>query len=651
MQKGDIDLYLTAFLTIISMELILRGSTIGLLTPEYNLLEFLIIILLSSAVAALLYLIKVFFAENTGRRVYAVLVFTIGFYYGAQIVYYSVFGTFFTAYSIIYGGVQVFQFHDVVIENIIDEKINIFMLIAIGIPMIALACKKFFKKNKRQTKYYVIIMLLIAISTVTASATLISIENDNPKSPYQKMYGIAEIEDYVETCGLIGASAIDTYRLIFGFSPKIFADEKTVEPERGDNIIENVNFSMLAKKEQDETIKSIHQFFASNEPTKENDKTGIFEGKNLIFITAESFTDFAVDEKYTPTLYKMQQEGYSFSKYYNPIWGVSTIDGEYVNLQSLVPKAGVWSMKESAENYLPFTLGNQFKALGYDSKAYHNHSVYYYERDLSHPNLGYEFKGQGREYFFENIWPESDLEMVDKTTDDFLTKDKHGKIRPFHIYYLTVSGHMNYNFPGNDIAMKNKALVDDMVLSDACKAYMATQIEFDKAMELLLERLDEAEVLEDTVIAIAGDHYPYGLTLDQISEYKGHKVDKEYELFESQFIIWTPGLKAEKIDKVCSNMDILPTLSNLFGIEYDSRLLAGKDIFSDAEGFVVFKDKNWISERGKRSELEGVDDKYVSRMDKKAANMFTYSTLILDNDYYSYIEKYLNENLQRKQAE
>ncbi len=625
------------------MELLLRASTVGLLITKFNLFEYATIVLFTTAIAGALYFIKVIFSPKAGKVIYGLLMFIIGFYYGAQIVYYSVFGTFFTAYSVVNGGVQAFEFYEVVLTNLWDEKISIALLIAVGLFLIIFTCKKCFNKAEKYNdnkRYYIIICMLLIISTTIGSISMISIENENPKSSYQKVYVTGEIKGYVESCGLLTASVIDTYRYVFGFEPKLQVSEEVVEVQQGDNIIDDIDFNALIAAEQNETIKTMHQYFGSQTPTKTNEKTGIFEGKNLIFITAESFTDFAVNEKYTPTLYKMKQEGYTFSNYYNPIWGVSTIDGEYVNLQGLVPKPGVWSMKESAQNSLPLTLGNQFSAIGYETKAYHNHSVYYYNRDISHPNLGYDFKGQGREYSFENIWPESDVEMVDKTTSDFLNAGDDGNIEPFHVYYLTVSGHLNYNFYGNVIAMRNKELVADMELSDACKAYMATQIEFDKAMELLIERLDEAGVLEDTVIAIAGDHYPYGLTTKEISEFKGHNVDEEYEMFESEFIIWTPNMKAENIDKVGSNIDILPTLSNLFGLEYDSRLLMGKDLFSDSEGFVVFKDKNWISDRGTRSELEAAEaTDYIAMMDKRARDMFNYSALILDHNYYSYFSK------------
>ena len=84
-------------------------------------------------------------------------------------------------------------------------------------------------------------------------------------------------------------------------------------------------------------------------------------------------------------------------------------------------------------------------------------------------------------------------------------------------------------------------------------------------------------------------------------------------------------------------MDVLPTMLNLFGIDYDSRLLMGKDILSTSDCLVVFKDKNWISSKGTRSQLEEHALEYVRQVDKHVSNMFNYSALILDKDYYSIV--------------
>ena len=188
------------------------------------------------------------------------------------------------------------------------------------------------------------------------------------------------------------------------------------------------------------------------------------------------------------------------------------------------------------------------------------------------------------------------------------------------------------------MAAKNQNMVQDLQMSEPCRAYMACNIEFDKSMELLLERLGEAGQLDNTVIAIAGDHYPYGLKEDAISEFKGHRVDRTYEIYENTFILWTPGMKPEKVDKVACNMDILPTLLNMFGFDYDSRLLMGSDIFCDREGLVVFQDKNWITDRGSRNSIIDSDDEYALEIDKKVGMMVNSSVLILDKDYYRHLQ-------------
>lgn len=631
------------FVSLILFQIMFSNFTMGFNPTPYWGAEMAIVGLVSLSVASLIFFVRIALPGKAGKIGYGIIMGATTVLFAAQEVYYALFGTFFTVYSMI-NSAQITEFMDVIFINMWEQKIPLALFFALGIIEIVRGVKKDFAyadEERRKKKVTMLITAVLCVSTFLGSVLTGSVKSEDPMSPYQNLYGTGEIQGSVRCCGLLGAMGIDFWKLVLGWEPKIEAGEPYVETDSEDNVIEDLDFVRLAEEEENETISTMHEYFGSVEPTEKNEKTGIFEGKNLILITGESFTDFAVDPEYTPTLYKLQTEGYTFSNFYNPLWGVSTLDGEYVNLEGLIPKPGVWSMKESSNNDLPFTLAHQMRKLGYAAKAYHNHSIYYYQRDKSHPNLGYDFKGQGREYSFTDSWPESDLEMIDQTTPDYLTPDENGEIQPFHIYYLTVSGHLEYNFYDDDMAVKNRDAVEDMDMSDACKAYMAANIELDKAMELLLERLEEAGELDNTVIALAGDHYPYGLSSSEISEFRGHQIDETYELYKSTFILWTPGMEPETVDKLSSNMDILPTLSNMFGLEYDSRLLMGRDIFSDSEGFVVFKDKSWISERGTRDDLLEEDEEYTSRVDKKVADMFNYSALILDENYYSYLSPYI----------
>jgi phosphoglycerol transferase MdoB-like AlkP superfamily enzyme len=453
---------------------------------------------------------------------------------------------------------------------------------------------------------------------------------------------------------------LDTQRLISGWTPVIESvnpyepagpshdpndpsdpkgpgDELVEEPVVEYNILD-IDFDKLIGQEEDQEIRDMHEYFKCVPPTKKNEYTGKFKDYNLIFITAEAFSSYAVHKDITPTLYKMVNEGYQFTDFYVPLWDVSTSDGEYVAMTGLIPKSGVWSFYHSSKIDLPFVMGRQFKKLGYNTLAYHNHTYDYYRRDLSHPNLGYDYKGVGNGLDMVSQWPRSDLEMMELTIAEFIDKE------PFHVYYLTVSGHLEYNFIGNAMAIKNRDKVDHLDYSTAAKAYYATQIELDRALEHLLGQLEEAGIADRTLIALSADHYPYGLDDKVVNELVGHEVEKNFEIHKNTFILYSKGMEPVVVDKPASALDIVPTLSNLLGLDYDSRLLMGRDIFSDSEPLVIFRNHSFITDKGRYNAVtkefvanDGaeVDQEYIDYISDIVKSKFHYSTKILDTDYYS----------------
>lgn len=610
------------FVLTVIFEIILRAWTFGTVLGGFSGKGFLIAVLMSAFFACIFDVLMGILGQKHPAAVKKITIGLVVFWmliYSAQLVYYDIFRTFFSIYSMANGG-QVLEFIDIIIVTIFDKIVPILLNFAAAAGAVYFILRQKPRKwNKKMYRGGAVLLCFCLIS----SALLTELGDTGMGTPYEYFHRTNEIKGCVKSFGLLTASVLDFKRMAFGFN----------------------------EMPQNEAVEAMNEYFGEGDvaagagtesgaaDSKTNEMTGIFKGKNLIYITAESFTDLAIDKEHTPTLYKMNKEGLSFTDFYTPVWGVSTLDGEYVNCTGLIPKAGVWSMTEAADNDLPFTLGNQFRRLGYVTKAYHNHRIDYYHRDKSHPNLGYDFDGQGGSYDFGDSWPESDLEMINQTTPDFLTADKDGEIAPFHVYYLTVSGHLEYSFKLQDMAAKHEKDTEDLNLSEGPRAYKAANMELDLAMELLIERLDEAGVLEDTVIVIAGDHYPYALSNKEISELRGHKISEPYEKFKSTAIIWTPDMEPMTIEKTASNLDLLPTVSNLFGLDYDSRLLMGSDIFSDQPGLVVFEDKDWITDRGTRRELASSkaasDIQYVKEIDSRVADMFKYSAWILDYDYYS----------------
>lgn len=397
-------------------------------------------------------------------------------------------------------------------------------------------------------------------------------------------------------------------------------------------------------------------------PTNSNEYTGRFEGYNLIYLTAEGFSTYAINQELTPTLYRLTNSGFVFENYYVPLWQTSTSDGEYINCTGLIPD-GQFSMNKSASKDMAFTLPKFFAKENVPCLAYHNNSLSYYSRHLSHPNLGYDFKAcklgklsqseWGDKIFpmeNPNAWPASDLEMMVGTVPEYLENER------FHVYYMTVSGHMNYNFSGNSMSHKNKDAVSGLEMSENAQAYIACQIELDKALAYLLEQLEAAGKLEKTVICLSADHYPYGMTTEQYEELAGKSLKDGLDLFRNSLILWNSEMEEEPVPvkKVCGSMDILPTLLNLFGFEYDSRMYAGRDIFSDEEGMVIFNDRSFVTdsvvykrgadpiwiqgEDGSDIVPEEEKEAYLKAKKQEVKDRYQFSAYVLREDYYRDVE-------------
>ncbi len=629
------------------------------------------LVLFSLSFGLILNFISTLFNKKINRIISIFFVIFLCFTVTVQFIYYELFYTPMVLYSVTGAG-QVLEFADMVFEAIIN---NFAVLILLFAPVFSILFGKAKGLEYKNTVFKQKIITILSIVLVNVFMLMsLSLGGKDVNSDYDIYYGTNVPDLVINRFGILKVMQKDLGNIIFKNATtassttdlnKYIDDEDTLpdnniqddfcniidEPNKDDDEVEkidtspnimDIDFNKLIESETDENIIAMHKYFSSVEPTNKNEYTGIFKDYNLILITAEGFSHLALDKELTPTLYKMANESFVFNNFYNPIWGVSTSDGEYVACQGLIPKSGVWSFYTSGENYLPFAMGNQFKKLGYSTRAYHNHYFDYYRRDVSHPNLGYDYKGLGNGLEVKETWPESDLEMIDLTVPEYINDEK------FHTYYMTVSGHKNYTFYGNYIAGKNKELVEHLEASEPVKAYLACNIELDRAMETLIRQLEEKGIADKTVIAISADHYPYGLEKEEIDELSGHEVENNFELYKSSFILWTKGRETVIVDKPCSSLDIIPTLSNLFGLEYDSRLLMGKDIFSTSDPLVVFSNRSFITDKAMYNSVtkevtnltdNPIDEDYIKNINKEVSGKFVFSAEILDRDYYSQVFK------------
>lgn len=474
--------------------------------------------------------------------------------------------------------------------------------------------------------------------------------------------------------GLNMGLALDTLRgsaqeeaaMEFVVEPMHTLAPETTEPPQEETVVYEDNafdldYAALAETETNYYISQLHSYVATLTPTKQNAYTGLFAGKNLIFITAEAFCAEVIDPELTPTLYRLANEGIRFEDYYQPLWGGSTSTGEFSHFTGLVAASSTDSNKEAQQQDMFLTMGNQLAAQGYSSAAFHGHYANFYDRNKTHPAMGYDyFMGIGsglEEGVNSKNWPESDLEVMEFTLDMYIDK------QPFNVYYMTISGHCGYNPESNDMARKNYDRVAHLECSEKLKGYFACQLELEDALTYLVEQLEAAGIADDTVIVLGTDHYPYGLQLgttwgndkDYLAELYGYRATNNAQRDHSALIIWSGCIEDMDIvvEEPVYSLDILPTLSNLFGLEFDSRLLPGRDVFSEAEPLVLWYDYSWLTEKGFYNANTGefipsdpnepVDESYIDYMDSVITNKINFCRGVQKYDYYDYIVPLLAE--------
>ena len=425
----------------------------------------------------------------------------------------------------------------------------------------------------------------------------------------------------------------------------------TPTPAREPQVME-IDFTSLSQKGG--KIATLAQYCANVEPTYTNAMTGKFKGKNLIMITAEAFTAEAIDPELTPTLYRLATKGIQFTDSYVPATA-GTTGGEFSHIFGLLPTSGGKSVTNMIDNGCTyFTMGQRLNAEGYYGQAFHNNDYKYYSRNKTHNKLGYSqgFMGiyNGMEKWVNyHQWPESDYDMFVGTCPLYLTQDH------FNIYYMSVSGHSGYTRAGNAMSKKHwdETASLDGKYSEPVRAYKACNMDLDQGLKYLVDRLEECGKADDTVICIVADHFPYGLDPDaslgnmpKLSELYGYEVKNYVQRDHNRIIIWSGCLEKEDpivVDTPTSSIDILPTLMNLFGIKYDSRLLPGRDVFSDSMPLAFNLNYDWKTDLGTYYSSKGefvpkdantqIPDGYVQQVKTIVSNKIKYCKNMLGTDF------------------
>ena len=634
---------LTAFaywlFAVVFFETLLHAAVFGEFAPRFAL-----VIGFSAPIAGILTLLTGFLPKKVSFPLSILLTLVLILLYGSQIVYNAVFGSLYSLAMMTLGGDALGAFWK---ETFLTMMEHILPLLMLFVPLIVLILLRVFASFAfdRSNKYCRIALAVVAVLVQAATVACLLIGGTGYFTNHYFYNSIDTTTDQAtDRFGLLTAMRLElTVRE--GEENSYYTEEQPeeiVEEVVEYNVLE-IDFDHLNTLTENKKQIAINDYCKSLTGTNKNEYTGMLSDYNLILLCAESFSTAAIDPVLTPTLYRLANEGIIFNNYYNT-YPNTTTDGEYSLCFGLFPDTArgksASSFYASRGSYEPFTLGNIFlEQKGIQSYGYHNYYGSYYGRNQSHPNIGYQMKFAGKGMKFSNAWPASDLEMMEQSIDDYLGQEQ------FHAYYMTFSGHYKYDRYINGIAELNWDLVKDLEYSDPAKAFLSCNIELDKSLQYLMERLEAEGVADKTAIVLAGDHFPYGLTDEQYSELIGYEIDK-FSKFKSTLIFWVGGLEENiVVDEYCCNVDVLPTILNLWGFDYDSRMLAGTDVFSDGEHVAIlidksfYTDKVWLNASSGEIKYLVPEDQlppgYVDNMIQSIKTKFTISSDILTTAYYN----------------
>lgn len=528
------------------------------------------------------------------------------------------------------------------------------MIVFIPVILFTLYSLLTYRKDKTKRNYLNLIIPTV-LALILHGVGLMSLNWFNQETlpiKVNELYNNPYIPDLsLNQLGLSRFIIRDTWNMFFGTKEieeviEIIPEEIIVISEPSyERIIDDTAWIEKMNNESNETIRVIDEYLMNRPITPKNEYTGIFKDKNLVYIMVEAFDFMAIDEQLTPTLYKLTQDGFYFDHFFSPQYSCATGESEFIGLISIVPRTGICSPNTYLDNTYKTSLFNLFNEAGYFSSSYHNYSDKFYERTVMHQKLGSSYFYNNDDLDIKTLkgWP-SDVNLMEEAFKIYGEKEQ------FFSFIITSSTHFPYDIDstlGNRYLDEITALYPDLPLN--VQRYKSKAIELDKSIETLINLLDSQGILEDTVLILYGDHFPLKTDKQVFLDY-GDPYNNRARGFNINIlpmIIYNSEVKGERSSTVSSTFDLVPTIANLFDLNYDPRLYFGVDMFDvNQERVVPYASLSWNNELGAYSVSSAkfypfdanntLTSDEISRISKIIKQNSDISYRILKNDYFSY---------------
>ena len=481
---------------------------------------------------------------------------------------------------------------------------------------------------------------------------------------------------------IISLSSLEISRFVKQWNREYIVMRFGIYMYQGNDIIASIQPKISAMFGYDDAKKEFNEYYKDRKDEQDysNEYTNIFEGRNVIVIHAESMQDIALNrtfngEEVTPNLNRLIDEGLFFTNFYSQVSVGTSSDTELTFNTSLMPtQNGTAFVSYFDRTYI--ATPSLMKEKGYYTFSMHANNADFWNRRAMHESLGYD-KFYSKETYDVDKENVIGLGLSDK---EFFAQsvEKIKKISEEHEKYygllITLTNHTPFSdtdkYGEFAVTMKTTITNEDGTTEEIEAPYLEgtklgnyfKSVHYaDAALGEFFQAMDEAGLLDNTVVILYGDHdarlprsdYNLMNNYDPVTDSVKSKDDETYEEYDSfdyeldrkvPLLIWTKDGKVKgKVDYTMGMYDVMPTIGNMLG--FYNKYALGHDIFETKENnIVVFPNGNWITDKMYYNSQKGeykllkdeiIDEDYISKNNEYAEKLLDVSNKAIVFDLFN----------------
>lgn len=606
-------------------------------------------------------------AKSVIRKIItAIIIFAAGAYSCAQLGFYNFLGVYMSFQTSSQLGAVV----DYIRDFILSFKLIYFLTLIpfalyIG-PIIIFRKKTTTKLNLKISSIITVIVLTLSILLYYGSIKLNVFQNKFQSVSNENLFLSASNPSLtIEQYGAVGFCFLDIKAMLF---PVVIEESYEINQEHKQTfneysrIIDDTAWLEIISEETNSTNNSLNKYFISREITDKNEYTGLFQDKNLIVIMMESVNDIFLDPDYYPNFNKLVSEGWYWENNYSPRNSCATMNNEFSGMTSLYSIYNTCTASKYKKNSYYQSMFNLFNNEDYVTFSPHDYTQAYYPRKTIHTNMGskeyYGVEKLGIKYSNEYINWANDDEFLEKVLN--IIDKKTSNNENFMTWLTTVSSHQPYSTSSIQ-GDKYYSMTKGTKYPTDVRRYMSKLKILDNGLGILLSGLEARGILDDTVIVLYGDHYPYGISTKNLNKVLNYNTKEYLNAERVPFVIYNSEIESKVFSEYTSYINILPTLANLFNLDYDPRFYLGSDLLSkDYQSLTVFADGSWKNEKAfydasKNKIKYFTSDEYteeeIKNINDDINTKINISSKVIKSNYFNYLEKALekkNEQIEER---